>query len=368
MAGHCLIEVYAVLILTANLVEFIALLRRWKFVPSTIFLLNLCICDFLIGLFLGIVEFLDYFNSTALLSKQIVSYVFLRLVMLMSGISLIIIAIDRLTAANKPFVYRKIKNRDAVLICIFPWFIFTIILFIIFAVGYMFRGDINYHYINLFYPIVTFITSLVLVPSYCKIIHILKQQQKRTTPLMNSVSPTTTAPQSTTMMNSTSIEITITTPQVSVQTRTSDKKSRNSQRNTRFIKLTIAIISVYIVCSFPFAIYCIPRVLGHVNFTVLHFLFYLTALNALIDPLLYFHYVRKRIWRAFGYFIRYVIGQDRRRRLTDSGNHKTNVVSSTHALDSEASPSLLHAKLKERKTKLTDDIFVLRRKKTLIIR
>ena len=271
-------------ILATNIVELIVLLKRWsRLVPSMIYLLNLCLTDLLIGLFFGIVQLLDYMGMGTTISSLYISYVFLRVAMVMSGVSLIVITIDRLTATIKPLLYRKMKRKYAIILCLILWVVITTIITILFWATYIFPSGIDYKYIGLFYPTITFATILVLIPSYYKIIKILINQRRRVVPA--ATFPASNAGQ-----------------QMKIS-----RKRKCSKKETELIKLTVAIISVYILCWLPLSVYCFPGVFGHKNIQAIgNILFSVASLNALLDPLIYFHHIRRRISKSFstlkGYF------------------------------------------------------------------
>lgn len=269
------------LIIFANLAEMGSLYKsRSRVAPSTIFLLNLCIADFLIGLSMSITQILDHFYpNKGPFVNLFLSFVILRTAMVMSGINLMAITIDRLFATTKPFFYRKLRNKHAIIVCVCLWLPFTLIITILFILENTNDAWIDYKYINLFYPVVIFLTTAILIPSYCKIISILINQRRRVTPNPNQVAPPSYC-----------IDIEAT------RRRRIMTKRRWSQRETGLIKLTIGIISAYVICSFPLSIYCFPRVFGSKDITHIGTtLFCMAALNALVDPLIYFHYIRRRI-------------------------------------------------------------------------
>lgn len=310
-------------IITFNVAVIIMLIcmSRKRLVPSVLFLLSLSVSDTLIGISLATMVILFRNKQVGSEFYKIVNFVILRLSIVMNGVSLILITLDRMLAIMRPFVYRRIKRRYICAICTSLWLLSLTITVIVYQVAYT-----RFKYVNLFYPTVTLVTTSVLIPGYHKIIRVLIQKRTQLEP-GGTVSNSSTKSD----INGTEME--------STSKKENDSSSRFSRRRKKreikLIKLTVTIVSVYILCWFPLSIYSFPRVFGKKDvLNVGDILFCLAICNSLLNPVIYFHHARKKIIYWFVVIKACVLRKKKERKVseTPTENDASTHTATTHKI------------------------------------
>lgn len=281
------------LIVIINLVELIVMFKmKKKLESSMILIMNLSISDLLAGIMILACKFLrDDLNKKKLVIEKMgkgdlilvemyyfCNFGFLRLSLVNSVLNLIVITIDRLIAVGKPMFYRKIRQRHAISVCALVWVLsISAILIYYFCLKYINVESSLLRYDLLIFPLLTIPTLFGLFLSYAKIIRILQLLRKElSTRRQDSGGP-----------------------------KQQNDQSLHIRRELKVIKLAIAVLSVYFLCWTPLAIYGIVRAFDIESKKVQDITFAIALLNSVFDPIVYFHYARREIYKLSRTVINY---------------------------------------------------------------
>ena len=261
-----------VFIVIVNLVQIYTIMKtnRKKLNIPFIFMLNLSISDFLVGVTEIIIKTLYWStrNAKSQTMNEIFNYmvfVFLRMSLLMSVLNLIAITFDRLYCVVKPIHYRQLNRRKAFYVCISLWLI-SIISTSSYYYGLhslkdaytIWRMDL------LFFPLTTLPTLPLLSSVYIFIWFHVKKQNK------------------------------------ALQFENSDCSSvtRKKQEHRLFV-LACTVVFVFAVCWFPISIYSLLKLFNfNMRYDYDNILFVIAMSNSLLNPLVYFHFIRIKIWKV----------------------------------------------------------------------
>ena len=275
-------QIIATLVMITNLTEILLLIRRMKTLKtSMIFILNLAISDMLVGTVVVTITIMYYVK--VIRAYDLFINLLLNLSMHMSSMNLIAVTADRCLAVIKPIWHRKIKRKFSVIVCIILWIVSTAIfstLYFLIKFGNH-NPKIRWRFFYLTYPIVTLTTTSVLIYGYYTIINKLKLHRRRVMFQMISVRKMTV------IAVGKAVEPTV----------MSAKKKIKSE--AKMIKLTAPLILLYVICWIPISIYYIFEAFDKYNPYAFKSLFCIALLNSLLNPILYFHHVRKEMSRAF---------------------------------------------------------------------
>lgn len=229
-------------------------------------------------------------------------FVLLRLSFIMSCFNLICITFDRFIAVVRPALYRRIKRSYPIAICCLLWCVCAFILSILYGLIVYHPSLIlpGYRYMHLLYPITIFITSCVLLIGYYQIIQRMRTTRQRA--ISQAVPQITLAGEADTVGNL--------------------SKKRKSKKEWKVIKMTIVIISFYILCWFPFAFYNMFQTFGVRDGNATDALYCVAILNSLFDPLIYFHFIRKEMMSMFKKSKKYLMKQKNAICAKDGGSEQ----------------------------------------------
>ena len=292
--------ILAVLMVMLNSAEIILIARKkGKLLISMIYLLNLSVSDLLTGIIIIFTKVLHIIDSPKLSAAYDVAvYSMLRLSILMSSLSLIVITLDRYFAVISPFRYRHIKRVSAVAVCITLWVFATVIIVVIKLVIVFKPEHIDTRYLDLLFPVIIFPTSCVLGAGYYLIIRTLGKVRMDLRPKV---------------MRETEISLSV------------EKKGHINE--IRITKLTISIIIVYVICWFPISIICMYSVFGIKNNIyrgLFNLCFCIALLNSCLNPIMYFNNLRQnvnKIFRQVKEKISSVVGYESSQQHVDDPNH-----------------------------------------------
>lgn len=243
---------------------------------SIVYLLNLSICDLLTGIIVIFAKVLDLVNSRRLdILYGIAIFSFLRLSLIMSSLSLIVITIDRYIGVILPFYYRRIKRRYAKYVCLCLWLFATVVM-VIEKIIMTVIPERNHLYLDLIFPIFIFPTSCIIGFGYSSIVQKIRQTKSDLQRSSSAMGPSST---------------------VVIRGR----KLNDFNREEQLARLLVAIIIVYVVCWFPIAITVICTLAETHETAANHYVYSfdicicITLLNSCLNPIIYFNHIRRNL-------------------------------------------------------------------------
>lgn len=268
--------ILGVFIIIVNLVQIYSIIKanRRKLSIPFIFLLNLSLSDLLVGLTEILIKTMYWTAKhwTRLSKNEIyvdiykyVVFVFLRISLLMSVLNLVAITFDRLYCVLKPIQYRQVNKRKAFYVCISLWII-SIISSSSFYYG---LRSLNNQYTiwrmySLFFPLTTLPTLPLLSSVYIFIWFYVKKQNK------------------------------------ALQIENSDTSfvTRKKQEH-RLLVLACGAVFIFILCWCPISIYSLLKLFKFdMRYDFDNILFVIAMSNSFLNPLIYFHFIRNKIWKV----------------------------------------------------------------------
>ena len=251
-----------------------------------IYLLNLSISDGLVGLVELLLKLLYYIgqvkpelfkNSTYWFVYRLLVFVFLRISLLMSVLNLTAITIDRIYCVRRPIQYRQRSRKTTVCICVILWIISTTFLTTIWFVLDEFGSKATIWKMELLvFPVVTLPASIILLSSYTYIWMLVRKQNKtfskqRTRQVADGISI-----------------VSCDSPNQSIE--------RRKKQEKQLLTLAFTIVFVFLICWLPLSIHSLLKF--NQVITVLpieNVLFAIAISNSFLDPLIYFHFIRKTV-------------------------------------------------------------------------
>ena len=172
-----------------NLLEifFIVKLNKKLSIPL-IYILNLAISDTFIGFVEILIKLLYFININYPSTRSILylevfnflTFVVLRISLIISALNLVAITIDRLYCVVKPVLYRKNSKKRAILICVGIWLVSIIFLT---SFHYVLQNYADPYTTNrlqfILYPIVIFPAALLMSGIYFFIWYYFRRNNKR---------------------------------------------------------------------------------------------------------------------------------------------------------------------------------------------
>ena len=261
--------------------------RRRLSIPL-VFILNLSISDFLVGLTELLIKTMFWIGSNHHSFKnkayrdiyQYLLFVFLRISLLVSVLNLIAITIDRLFCVVRPIQYRtKASRSSAVIVCITLWTISLITM----SSYYYGMKNLTDNYTSwrmdlLFFPLVTLPTFPLLSTVYAFIWCRVRKANK-------------------TFSGGEQFQGSATTRD-GRQHQTRSVNGRRRQEHSLLI-LAFAVVIAFLVCWLPISIYSLLKIfeVKIIAFDLDNIMFVVAMSNSVLNPLLYFHSIRRRIGR-----------------------------------------------------------------------
>ena len=277
--------VVAVLACVLNLPEIILLVRRYRHtsklryernVVPIILLASLALSDFLVGLNVILVKVVYYLmeynvipmNYHTFVLYKVLTFLFLRLSLLLSVLSLLAMTVDRLLAVKNPIKYRaKIRTRHGFIAVAVTWVSSSTIIAIHYYVSVYGDGS-SFEKRMLIFPITIIPSSIAFALCYVKILREVFVQGRE----MKRVS-----------------------------------EKRAGQRCPRYIlerefkvsRFAATVVCVFMVCWLPLALTGLIAILGvKIDPSLPNTMFLLSFLNSALNPLIYFAF-KERLGRRF---------------------------------------------------------------------
>lgn len=248
----------------------ISKLRR-KIELSVIYILNLSVSDLFIGFIIVITKIIyEIHSQKTTFIYNIVVHSVVRVSIIMSSLSLIVVTLDRYFAVLSPFRYRRVKRYHAVIICVVLWLFTSVCVTIMKVMGVSKHQNIE-RYQDLLLPIIVFPTSGFLVFGYYSIVHKMRKighelRRKSALPIPSDRL----------------------------------KLAKERKRQSVTTKLIVSIISVYILCWYPLSIMAIYQTVGTKTFAF-DVCFCFTLMNSCFNPIIYFNHFRKKVKRVISH-------------------------------------------------------------------
>ena len=265
------------LIIIWNSIElfFIVRAKKQRFTIGIVYIFNLCLSDIFCGVMMLVFKSMHFLNDTSLMENQvfqtfmsIFQYAFIRSSLFLSVFNSIALTVDRTFAITRPMVHRKIQKRFAIRVCFLVWFLSAVCVTTLYCALH-FTGKKVKRYIDLAFPVASYSATLVFIFSYW---HIFRNVRAHAHHMR------------TTSRNTISQEV----------------KVREIQRRVemRIMKLSFKSAIGFFVCWIPISTCSLFFAVnnskcGHKDMK--GFLFTLAFMNSLVNPCLYFSYVRKII-------------------------------------------------------------------------
>ncbi|XP_066913358.1 tachykinin-like peptides receptor 99D [Clytia hemisphaerica] len=266
-----------------NLLEifFIIKLNKKLNIPL-IYILSLAISDTFIG-FIEILIKMLYFININYPSTQsnlylevfnFLTYVVLRISLIISALNLVAITIDRLYCVVRPVQYRKNSKKKAILICIGIWLV-SIVFLTAFHYGLKNHADplTTWRLQFILYPIVILPAAFLMSGVYFFIWYYFRKSNKRMTRL---------------------------------QEETSTIQNLRKRKEKRLLVLSVTVVAAFMICWLPMAFYWVLFMYSVKMSDGVNIVFTIAISNSVINPLIYFHFIRKSVWKWFkGLFERF---------------------------------------------------------------
>ena len=268
--------ILGVFIVIVNLIQIASILqtKRNKLSIPFIFILNLSISDLLVGLTEMLIKTMYWVARNYKVSSQIFSdvfqyviFVFLRMSLLMSMLNLIAITFDRLFCVVKPIRYRRANRKNAIFVCITLWII-SLISSSLYYYGMSYLTDkyTNWRLDLLIFPMVTLPTLPILSSVYVFIWFHVKKKNKALQETDKSLSKTF--------------------------------EKRRKQEHGLFA-LACAVVLIFLICWLPISIYSLLKIFeADMRYDFDNIMFVIAMSNSLLNPLLYFHFIRSMLWKV----------------------------------------------------------------------
>lgn len=269
-----------VAIVFASVIEALIIYKiRNKMSTSMVYILNLAISDLLVGVMIlvtkGLLIIITQMGARVrdhlwlIEIYAVVNFAFLRLSLVTSLLNIIAIAIDRWIAVARPYFYRKLKSRHAVLICALIWLVALSVVAIYYTIvrSKIENNTIRHEYELLIFPLLTLPTLLGLIFSYLSILRFLRRSRQEFTN-QNSDSDV------------------------------DESMTNHVEREYKVLKLSIAIIGTFALCWIPLSVYGILRAVGVHSRDTQIATFAIALVNSLLNPIVYFHHQRHTVLKG----------------------------------------------------------------------
>lgn len=261
-----------------------------KITPSLVYITNLAVSDLLVGVIIALVKLLYYLRinfenlqtSKALNQFYKLSiFMFLRLSLFISVLTLIVVTIDRIVAVQSPLFHRVLKRRVSIIICICIWIISIIISAMHYCLLKFKIVDENFG--ELLFPVLVYPTSFVIVLGYLFIILKVKSQRRRMTQI-NFQFKNKNYNEDKNILES--------------NLRKSVTLKNQIKKELKLIKLTLLIVVTFLFCWLPLSTYGLIVAINEKSHapktkTIEDSLFAMAVLNSLINPMIYAQHFRK---------------------------------------------------------------------------
>lgn len=289
--------VIGVLAIVTNIIQSMAIIKtktKKEFSNSTVFILNLSLSDGFVGFVVVSVKIMHaiainsrgklFGNKEFRLAFQMSQFMFFRMSLVLSMLNLVAITVDRLLCVVQPFKYRTRLRKIYVFVCVSLWLIACILAL---SLWLLIRDNRDLVWVDtLLFPVITIPSSLLLLSSYAFIWFTLRNRNAKFS--LSTREGTNDLPNITSSASTT-------TPSPNI------KRVRVFQEQ-KMLRLMIAMVSAFVVCWMPLAIYLILLVTGDgMNNTMSSWFYVLAISNSVINPLIYFQFIRAKLRKKFSY-------------------------------------------------------------------
>ena len=292
----------------ANTVELLLIMlpKKRKITLGIIYILNLCISDIMVGLFMIILKSMNPFMRTTLKGNifakeafSIMQHVFIRLSLFISVFNSIALTVDRVIAITKPFVHRQYGKMRAIKICVGVWALSLVCVITIYCVSRFSLNNVT-RFNNVVFPFSCYIATTVFIICYLKIFIGMRNHNQA---MRKHVSKSGDARGVENHLDDVHLEFN--NPNEKSQPSIQKVKATNDEYRKRELKiLALALKSVvaFVVCWFPYSTCNLIIAAGQKSCggkDVQRTFFTIAFLNSLINPIIYFGHGKKAVSKVF---------------------------------------------------------------------
>ena len=261
-----------------------------KITPSLVYITNLAVSDLLVGVIIVLVKLLyclrinfENLQTSKALTEfyELSIFIFFRLSLFISVLTLIVVTIDRIVAVQIPLFHRVIKHRISIIICMCIWIISIVISSLYYCLLKFKIVDENFG--ELLFPVLVYPTAFVIVLGYLFIILKVKSQRRRMTQINLQVKNKNQNEDKNILERNLRKSVTL---------------KNQIKKELKLIKLTLLIVVTFLFCWLPLATYGLIVAINKKSNapqtkTVEDSLFTMAILNSLINPMVYAQHFRK---------------------------------------------------------------------------
>ena len=283
--------VFGLLIICTNLAEITILVLRKKtnhFSTPLVYVLALSVSDLLVGIVIVCTKIVYFLIESKLLRSNealntallLMKFLFLRMSLIMSILSLLALTIDRMRAVQ---VASQRPQKTAVYISLASGLISVILAFALFMLSRNIKAVRDYE--ALVFPFLSIPSVAIFVIVYVRIIGTIRQSQIKLAMFHNTPIEGSNAMK-------TFKDADVGTAVVEPNDRLSSNKLScvsHMKKDHRLLKLSISVVLTFALCWIPLSTCVILLTAGiQINRTTSNICFLLTFSNSFINPILYF--------------------------------------------------------------------------------
>ena len=301
-----------------NVIQIVILAKTRKILSSIpmIFILNLSISDAMVGLVEIFIKLFHYIGKKHpelhkeqefSISYKVFIFIFLRISLLMSVLNLISISVDRIRCVAKPVLYRQTNPRKAIYLCLFLWCSSILLLTSYFLLLEKFTNRRTVWRMELaVFPVITLPAAVFLIIAYSYIWHTVRMQNKELKERER---------------------FNFGTPKTKRLVVASPLYTKRKKQERRLLRLTFAVVFLYLICWLPISIHSLLKACLVKVPPIENVIFVIAISNSLLNPILYFHFIRANIMRKLRMMLK--------KHTFRSSNRKTmvNPISSSRLTD-----------------------------------
>jgi len=276
-----------------NVIQIVVLVKTRKVASSIpmIFILNISISDAMVGLVEIFIKLFHYIGKKHpelhneqdfSIAYSVFLFILLRISLLMSVLNLISITVDRIRCVVKPIHYRQTNPNKAVYLCLFLW-CFSIVLltsYYLLLKNYT-NPHTNWRMELAVFPIITLPAAVFLVIAYSYVWYAFRKQNKRLKKKER-------------FNHGTSMRVVVSAPIY----------AKRKKQEKKLMWLTFTVVFLYLLCWLPISIHSLLKVCLVKVPPIENVVFVIAISNSLLDPIMYFHFIRDSVTRKLRTMLR----------------------------------------------------------------
>ena len=279
------------LIIIVNLAEIVMLTRKKRgkgLTAPMVYVLSLSISDLCVGKVIVCVKIVHFLEKTGTIrnkedaraAQYLMKYMFLRISLLMSLANLVALTVDRMVSLR---TLVKRSKKTAIIISIINTLSSIVFILVLYFTLHSFISKDDYlQYELLMFSVLVFPSAVYFAIAYTLIIRYAKQLQRR---LVGSLRCTK-----------------LSEPSITSDANVDDafKQQTYLKREKKLTKLMSSIVLGFLVCWAPLAVHGILYAADvKINLGASYTCYVLAFSNSLLNPIIYFFHMRRRVRRSF---------------------------------------------------------------------